>query len=96
MKIRLDRVVFIEPVNVPGPDHDDQYPTREEIIVSKARPNNRLSSKQHFNLWRDDQFVYLQHPDRPDSVPEVIPMANVLQARASVVEETEAPKKAGK
>lgn len=80
-RILLDRVVFIEPVNVPGPEHEDQYPTREEIVVSKARPNNRLSSKQHFNIWRDDLFVYVQHPARPDSQPEVIPLTNVLQVR---------------
>jgi hypothetical protein len=79
-RVSLDRVVFVEPVNVPGAKAD-VYPTREEIVVSKERPNNRLSSKQHYILWHDDLYVYIQHPEAPDSEPEKVPMHNVLQMR---------------
>lgn len=78
---KLDRVEFREAINAPGRDVD-QYPTREKVVVSKAAPNNRLSSKQHFNLWHDDAYVYVAHPDS-GAEAEKVPMANVLAMRES-------------
>lgn len=83
-KIYLDRVVFRDPINVPGAS-EDVYATHERIVASKERPNNRLSSKQHFTLWHDSEFVFVQHPERPESQAEKVPMANILQMRETPV-----------
>lgn len=80
MNVKLDRVEFRDAINAPGREVD-QYPTREKVVVSKAAPNNRLSSKQHFNLWHDDAYVYVQHPDSGGATPEKVPMGNVLAMR---------------
>lgn len=81
MNIKLDRVEFRDAINAPG-RLVDQYPTREKVLVSKEAPNKRLSSNQHFNLWHDDEYVFVQHPENPGQ-PEKVPMANVLAMRES-------------
>jgi hypothetical protein len=77
-------VEFKEAINAPGREVD-QYPTREKAVVSQAAPNNRLSSKQHFNLWHDDAYVYVGHPDNA-GMPEKVPMSNVLAMRETPLE----------
>ena len=86
MRIELERVELREPgINIPG-EKVGLYPTRERILQSTSNPNKRLTREHHFVLWHDGEFVYVAHPERPTE-PEIVPMANVVQMRASLVQE---------
>jgi len=83
-RIELARVEFIEAINAPGGYNQDgavMYPTKEKVLATVVDPNNRLKTRQRFNLWYDPvrSVVYVEHPE--SGVREQVPRENVLQWR---------------
>jgi hypothetical protein len=87
-RVALDRVEFVEPINVPAGYNKDGsviYPTREKVLQSEIDPTNRLRSRVKYNLWLclDTGYVIVQHPE--SGVTEEVPPHNVCQLRRTGV-----------
>jgi len=83
-RIELARVEFIEAINRPGGYNQDgavHVSDQREGLATVVDPNNRLKTRQRFNLWYDPvrSVVYVEHPE--SGVREQVPRENVLQWR---------------
>jgi len=68
----IERVFFMgEGINTPGPNS-----TREKKLQSIDQPSRRLLSSQHFNLWYEDGFLFVQHPTSLDV--EEVPLHQIV------------------
>ena len=89
--IELERVVFIEKIDVPGAqiDGDWSYPTKEKILVSAANPNKRVTQSQKFLLTFKpaEGVVIIEHPETHRR--EYVPISNVAQFRVAPPKATE-------
>lgn len=83
--IELERVVFIEKIDVPGAkvDGDWSYPTKEKILVSPTNPNVRVTQSQKFLLTfkPNEGVVVVEHPETHRR--EYVPISNIAQFRVS-------------
>jgi predicted transcriptional regulator len=80
-RIELEHVFFAgDGIFTPGPNA-----TRQKKLRNSADTDNRLRETQHFHLWFEDGFVYVQHPKTGDT--EEVPLASVTswkRARVAV------------
>ena len=83
-RIKLERVVFREPIDCPGQSSRDgappQYPVRDKIVGCYPKPTSMMA-KQPYNLFFDPELdaVIVQHPDSREE--EEVPRAMVAQWR---------------